>query len=482
MNFEVADIGLSAIRRVTDLWAAGKADSLIDYTSVARVEPITLIDADCLYHEDIGQVMQSMLSIFAGYYLQAVAISTTVGKIEVVKHLDKLNPKRNPLDSALNTAGTGEYAGGLMMATEAYQHRLPSFADTKRLALESQFLALEADHDNVPDHNIRIDNRRQRNDDIKTRIAERKERQDNAKFDFDVNNVYYERGQKDIDRADRRAELAQRAKEAKERFEHDKEKFGADKAFKNAQHELAKHGMRLQQERHDADMKRSEFGIGRDTLATLKELADLSVGKMLSVEITDGMHKASIPISVRLMASSLPTASLVHILSHESEDTSWKERWHGWRSGRLRLVQDLMLCQDLIDAHRKSLMADADGMYATILRRNRGNQLSAVLSGNPSVATASNLCVMSNTTAAELELKINGKLSDMKTRERMFKNTFMMIMGVLDKQWNRVTFYHRGIAGSTEVSLRDLKSSNKGNGPDVSDILRAYNLAQAPTL
>jgi hypothetical protein len=57
-----------------------------------------------------------------------------------------------------------------------------------------------------------------------------------------------------------------------------------------------------------------------------------------------------------------------------------------------------------------------------------------------------------------------------------------MIVAVIDKEWSRVTFYHRGLPDATEVSFRDLKVSSKGNGPDVSDILKAYTLGQAPRL
>jgi len=58
----------------------------------------------------------------------------------------------------------------------------------------------------------------------------------------------------------------------------------------------------------------------------------------------------------------------------------------------------------------------------------------------------------------------------------------VMSMAVIDKQWERVTFYHRGIDMHTEVGMRDLKIANKGSGPDVSDILKAYQMGNAPSL
>ena len=97
-------------------------------------------------------------------------------------------------------------------------------------------------------------------------------------------------------------------------------------------------------------------------------------------------------------------------------------------------------------------------------------------------STASNLVVISTDTIASLEMQINGKMSDFKTREKVFKDTYIMLMCVVDKQWDRITIYSRGIHLATEVGIKDLKAANKGSGPDVSDILKAYQLGNHPSL
>lgn len=427
-------LGLSTIRKITDLWRGAKADSLIDYTQVGRVEPIVLIDADALYLESLSEVQQSLLSIFAGYYLQAIALSTTVGRIEVMRHLDKLNPRRNPVDSAADSLGW-------LLATESYQDALPMYGSAREVALESA--------------------------------------QDTPS---DVEGFYPEAVHAKSGTKVSPEEVDRRAAEALRTYELNKEKFGHEKAMSIAKHDLEKQGLEITKQKLKDTYSASEMSIGRDTLSTIKELSNLSVGKLLSVEITDGLHKASIPISIRLMASSLPTASLIHILTHGSKDNSFKERYHAWKAGRIEFIRDLCLCQDLIDAHRKNLMADKDGIYTNLVKRQRGNQISTLVSGNPSVATASNLVIMTNDSVAQMELRLDGKLSDFHIREKVFKDTYIMIMAVIDKQWDRVTFYHRGISAPTQVGLRDLKSSNKGGGPDVSDILKAYQFGNAPSL
>jgi hypothetical protein len=354
---ELENFGISAIRKITDLWAGARADSLIDYTKTSRVEPVCLIDSDVLYADVLPDVMQSLLSIFAGYYLQAVAISTTIGHISVDSHLGKLNPRRDVLDSAAQGA-----TNGFLFVTENYADRLPLYGDSR------------------------------------------------------------------------------------------------------------------------PSVSMEETKIDRDTVSTVKELSNLSVGKLLNVEIIDGAHKASIPISIRLMASTMPSSNLVHILSVGSKDNSAKERYHGWKSGQLSGIKDMIFCQDIIDEHRKNLMKDDVGIYTALLKRNRANQISTLVSGNPSVATASNIAVMSSASAEQLELQTNLRLSNFANREKLFKSTYLMLLVVIDKQYDQVTIYHRGIDLPTEISAKGLKAANKGSGPDVSDILKAYQVGNSPSL
>lgn len=360
-TIDLASIGLGSIRKIVDLWGSSRADSLIDYTRQMRVEPYVVIDNAVLFNDMLPDVMQSLQNIFAGYYLQAVAVSATIGNIHVARQLDKLSPNRQPIDAI----------GHWMLATENYKNGLPTFE--RKAAMEAA---------------------------------------DAAKGD-DPNGA---------------------------------------------------------------------AGVGRDAIDQAKELANLSVGKLLEVQITDGQHKGTIPVALRLIATGLPSDKVAHMLSQGSEDVSVGERWHGFKSGRLEFIKDLILCRDLIEERRRNLMADKDDVYSNIIARQRNNKISGLLTGNPSVATASNMVVMNTDTQAMLELKTNAKFSDFKSRERLLKETSIMIVAVIDPSWDRVTFYHRGIPQPTSLSARDLKVSNKGSGPDVSDILKAYQLGNAPRL
>ena len=470
MSFDLSSIGLTSIKKALNFLHAAKTDSLIEYTQPARVEPIVMIGGDCLFTEALPLVQQSVLSLFAGYYLQAVAINASVGKISVHKTLDKLNPSRSASATVLS-------GSSWIMAQEAYRDRLPTFNDPRTKNDQVAFEAL--DRDQIANAQLELN--------YKT-------------FDLNESKYFYERGMKEDDvkrrivEADRNYELnlkkfdAERADQLR-REELERQKIVADKDKDSFLREQARIGndnaaarLKIDQDRYNDDKSRSSLSFGKDTTRDLKELADLSVGKIFMVDIEDGLHRLQLPVSIRLMASSLPPKQLVHILSHDSKDTSVKERFHAWRSGRLEFWRDIVACSDLIDAHRDTIMKDKTGIYSDILKRNRTNQFAALLSGDPSIATASNIAIISDDTASQIEDEIGGRLHDFKTRQKIFAKTYLMFLVVIDKQYERVTFYHRGINQATELGVRDLKASQKGNGPDVSDILRAYTMGQNPRL
>lgn len=357
---DLASIGIGAIRHAASVIASQRADSLIEYSKPARVEPLCLVDADALYIPETFDAMQALQSMFAGFYLQAIALSSTIGNVSVMGKLDKFNPNRDPLTSG--TAGNmwGEVAGSAvgLLSQESYVDALPAYG--KQIAQE-------------------------------------------------------------------------------------------------------------------------DVAVTKDSLKEASTVANLSVGKMLSVEITDAGHKGVIPIALRLIAVDTPTESLVHILSLGHKDTSMKERYHAWKSGRIEFFRDFLLCLDLIDQHRKNLMDDSEGTYTNIVKRKRSNQLSTILSANPSVATASNMVITTRNTISQLELEINAKFDDFRVREKLFKETSLMIVCVLDTQWDRVSFYHRSIPDVTSLPFKALKMATKGDGPDIGEILKAYQLGNSPS-
>lgn len=69
--------------------------SLTDVTSLARVEPLTILSNDLVNFENTKDILMTLNSLFAGYYLQAVNLSMRLKDVENVRLLDRLNPNRD---------------------------------------------------------------------------------------------------------------------------------------------------------------------------------------------------------------------------------------------------------------------------------------------------------------------------------------------------------------------------------------------------
>lgn len=223
---------------------------------------------------------------------------------------------------------------------------------------------------------------------------------------------------------------------------------------------------------------------GSPSRETQKHLADLalnlSTGIMLNVDITINEHTATIPVTVRLITTMTDPNVLKQMVLYSAKDKSIKARYTGYKTGELSL-KDLMFATDLIDAHRDGLLRDDSGKYADIIARKNKNRLSGFVSANPSVSTASNIMIISKDNLEIIEGELGSKMSNFKVRQRVFKDTYLIMMVIVDPRWEQITIYHRGIPTSTDVGFKDLKNQKAANGLDMTEILKSYQLGRSPT-
>ena len=234
--------------------------------------------------------------------------------------------------------------------------------------------------------------------------------------------------------------------------------------------------------RHLADQALDLKSSAKFDISAAKEITNLSVGKIVEVTIKHDKQEVTLPISVRLIATLMSSSVMAHILGDGARNVTAKERYHEWRSGAIEFWRDIVLAEDMIAERRKALMKDDTGAYSEILRRRAGNAAAGVMTATPSIGTASNIVVISQQTARELEASIGGRLADARTRKKIFDNTYIILMVVVDAEFEMVTIYHRGIALPTKLSVKELKVATKGTGPDVGEILKAYQLGNAANI
>lgn len=371
--FDYSEKALSAHDKYS---AASGHTSLAKITAVSRVEPLCIVDSDCIHLDYISDVLMSLQSIFSGYYLQAVSLIGTVSGVQVARELDRLNPNRDVKVSDFLKA-TRDTVVPYRLDQQSYQWALP----TKKTQVSMEATV-------------------------------------------------------EVDEETRLAELA-----GKERG------VVSDKEF-----------------------------------VSTNEMANLSVGRLINVTISKNGQSMSVPISFRLMVNELRPSTLIKIFGNGSLERSFKERYYKWKAGRISFFNDLILCRDLIKEHRKALIEDKEGVFSEIQRRAKSNTLAGLATKNPSMATASNLYVISEETARAIKRTSGMDVTNFNQRQKLFESTYAMVLVVVDREYQRVSFYHDGIQLPTSVGVRDIRNSNKGAGPSIMDILAAYKQGQAPTL
>lgn len=235
------------------------------------------------------------------------------------------------------------------------------------------------------------------------------------------------------------------------------------------------------------EMETKANSAGKLDTGSIKSIQDmeapnLAVGKIFDVTMTMSGQVVTLPVLVSLNTVLSKPDNLVDVFTVGGQFTTMKERYHGWKSGQLRFIEDLIFCQDLIDAHKRTAIRDNTGTYLLNRERDASNKLAAVLTGKASIGTASNVVLFNSKTVTKIEAALGGKLKDFATREKMFKRTYAMLVVVVNTEWNQVTVYHRGIPESTQLSIKEFTKAKSKTGTDVSDVVRLFLSGKAPTL
>jgi len=462
----LANTALKFVTQSLPFLMAKNNKSLIDVSAPTRVEPVVLVDSRLQSQPYMGDVMQSLTSLFAAYYMMAVSLRVNVGRVDVVRLLEPLNPKRAGLGTSADMQRASAY---LMSSMESYRFGLPS-PNLPVPGLESY--GLEAD--DYQSQRMKLDERRLALDTRRFNAEQQRQREQRA----GEQDKEFQNRLRDQSRAD-----AEARKQELEESRFADQRTRADRREKQDALRQAAEDERRAAEEEQRDFERSQPGAEFSNVDVLKDTANLSVGKMLEVSVTDNGQTARFPIQLRLIASLIAPRNLVHILGDLSKNMTIKERYHMWRSGQLEFVKDIVFCTDLIDNHRRTLAQDGTRTYRNILKTRNNNGLAAIFRGSPSLATASNMCVMSGDTVKELEREARGRLSDSRFRQRIFEGSYLMVLVVVDEKWESVTFYHRGIDLPTELNLRDIKGASKGGSStaDIMEIFKALNSQNAPS-
>ena len=100
-----------------------KTTSLTEVTNLTNVEPLVVVSSDCLKLDYLPDIMQTLVNLFASYYLQAINLLAVINDVKIAKTLDRLNPDR---EFNLFSLSLQDYKEVYQITEEAYKWELPT--------------------------------------------------------------------------------------------------------------------------------------------------------------------------------------------------------------------------------------------------------------------------------------------------------------------------------------------------------------------
>ncbi len=411
--------------------------SLSNMVKQTNVEPFCVISKDCVNLEYITDVNSTLLNMFSAYYLQAISTITRLDDVRIKKVLDAVGT---------NTSVTLE---SVSLDTGVLKFKLPNSAN---LSLESATNNKLGAPTNMSS-GFSEDSQEYYNT---SNLAIGKIIEVTITLDGGIRTIVKEKTSRTVDNTN-----------------------GSDYSRQDQYDENANHSGSSTTERTSNSTKEGTM-VGTDQ----------QIIKNDDILIT-------IPIHIRLLVNVVGTKTIDSLLVRYKEDIAFGERWYSWRAGRISFWKDLVMCQDLI-RERKRQALDSDGdvvskidarvrnaivnKVAKISFKTLGGKASEIKDVDTmSFGVASNLYVITAAEASRIEYHLHGKLSDTKTRNKLFGNGYAMILAVIDPDRERVKFYINGVDGFTDLSVREIKSMSKNKGPDISDMLKMLQMGMSPT-
>ena len=423
--------------------------SLSSVVKQTNVEPFCVISKDCVNLEYITDVNSTLLNMFSAYYLQAISTITRLSDVRIKK--------------VLNAVGTNTQFSleSVSLNADVLKFKLPN---STNLSMENELTDKFKDIlSKVPGHNGKD------YPNAKSGLSENSQEYYNTAnlaigkiievtitLDGGIRTIVKEKTSRTVDNTN-----------------------SSDYSRQDQYDENADHTGSSTTERTSNSTKEGTM-VGTDQ----------QIIKNDDVLVT-------IPIHVRLLVNVVGPKTIDSLLVRHKEDISFDERWYSWRSGRISFWKDLVMCQDLI-RERKRQALDSDGdvvnkidarvrnaivnKVAKMSFKTLGGQASEIKDVDTmSFGVASNLYVITAAEASRIEYHLHGKLSDTKTRNKLFGNGYAMILAVIDPDRERVKFYINGVDGYTDLSVREIKSMSKNKGPDINDMLKMLQMGMSPT-
>lgn len=186
-----------------------------------------------------------------------------------------------------------------------------------------------------------------------------------------------------------------------------------------------------------------------------------------------------VPIGIRMMTGYVRNNHLVELLSFGQKDISELDRKMAYKLGKIDFVKDVIFCKDLYKQFRKDLMRDKTGYLKAQMERASEVSLYKLFSGKDSGAHITSTAILTEATAKALEQNLNISLDNFQKRNQLMEITGCMMLCVVNEDHRMVRIYFHSMEKYMDASFNDLKVAGKKE-PDITAIAQLLAMGQVP--
>lgn len=513
----VADQIIQASKSAGKKMENTKEHSLSEVSSAANIEPRIIIEENLKTHPQMSAFMMTLSNVFMGYYLQSLQLTGNVDAATPMGILDRLNPNRGDVfDPKKFGLEEHQYLLKNSYTLPNFKRKLPKWVATEAFkpvagaadfVIEKYLKALEEEGTPAEEINAlremfarytSAEQQARNSDDIRAakeaveqqeRLIEQLQSQINTVEEASLHRKTEEL--KDL-KAQRDALQNRTGEDGYDKVQVDKELDELNKKIAEKEASLLNNT--------STELKR-QLDVAKEQLAQLKanmpqgpkvsqqamsqalkglnDANNLAVGRWIQVTLTLQGHQVEIPVALRMRPMFAATIIMRELIAYGDIKESWSERWLRFKAGELSF-KDWLLQSDRIRHQKKLVTLDKNGILMDMIKRRSKNFEAAVKSGQPSLGGASAMFIVSKDTMDYVQSVTGHNFDNEEIRELFFAANSAMMVVVVDDRWDRVTTYTRGVSVGSDYSIRDFAKFGKGDGPDIMEIFKAYQMGSAP--
>ena len=215
--------------------------------------------------------------------------------------------------------------------------------------------------------------------------------------------------------------------------------------------------------------------FSKEDIHTLARLIELTLVQKDDTKIT-------LPIQLELPIHRVSLDTARRIMDLKGENKRFFSRFMQWRAGEIEFWKDLVFAQDLIKEHKKVMTEDDDGVITTLVKRSNAD-FKKMISGTATHNSINTLSIITSDDLRYIEREIvGGSMNKSRFRNKFFSSNMLLMLVVVDPDWDNVTIYTRELDSYTTVPVKSLIKKSKSGNNDLVEIMKAFIAGNSPVL